>query len=665
MADPSAIVKLNGVYHVWGTGTGVAHAYSSDLVNWTWGSWVFPSGQPPSWVNNYVTNTQGEWAPYCVKINGTFYLYYACSTQGGPSSCIGLVTSTDLINWTDQGVVIYFNSTTNHGNTIDPCVYQALDGTWWLTYGSYGTGIWTTQINPTTGKTLNSNCYNISAGNGSNSRDENSVMIPHAGYYYLFNNRGSCCAGVNSTYYIVVGRSTSPIGPFLDKNNNIMLYGGGTTFLSTSGKYIGPGSLGDFIDDDGTEYASYFYYNGTASGAPTLALSNMQWGTDGWPISNPNWFANGTYKIQNQGDGLNWDAGTGASLQPIVQNTPSGSAGQLWNLAQLGYGAYEFTCGLGGLSSDVLNCAPDAGSKLDIYGYWGGACQQWQVERYGNGSYVLESQNGGNVAEVPNATSAPGTQLQLFSSNGYWGQQWNIMPTSAPAAPASLTPMAGSTVVYLAWTPSGGATGYNVYMGTSPGGESTTPIATGVRSISYTAKNLTNGTTYYFTVKAVNSIGMSGPSNETSLAPGLQPLSNGTYQLIPACAPGSCLDAYATGTANGTKVDIWGNWGGSCQKWTFTKMGDGSYKIQPSYSSTLSLETVNMGTSNGTAVDLWGDWGGPNQRWFVNKVAGGYWLAPENAPGQALNVSGNGSGNGTNVLVWQWGGQSGSLWTIR
>jgi len=49
-------------------------------------------------------------------------------------------------------------------------------------------------------------------------------------YYYLFVNWGACCSGgVNSTYQIRVGRSsTNPLGPFNDKNGVDMMNGGGS-----------------------------------------------------------------------------------------------------------------------------------------------------------------------------------------------------------------------------------------------------------------------------------------------------------------------------------------------------------------------------------------------------------------------------------------------------
>jgi len=75
--------------------------------------------------------------------------------------------------------------------------------------------------------------------------------------------------------------------------------------------------------------------------------------------------------------------------------------------------------------------------------------------------------------------------------------------------------------VALTWTAGSGATSYNVYRGTSAGGESSTAIATGITTTGYTDTGLTNGTTYYYKVTAVNASGTSGYSNEASASPSL------------------------------------------------------------------------------------------------------------------------------------------------
>ncbi len=106
-----------------------------------------------------------------------------------------------------------------------------------------------------------------------------------------------------------------------------------------------------------------------------------------------------------------------------------------------------------------------------------------------------------------------------------------INPASggAPPAPTSLTATAGSSQVSLSWSTSAGAASYNVYRGTSAGGENSTPVATGITSASYVDTSVTNGTTYFYKVAAVNSSGTSGYSNEASATPvsGLPPAPTG------------------------------------------------------------------------------------------------------------------------------------------
>jgi fibronectin type 3 domain-containing protein len=94
---------------------------------------------------------------------------------------------------------------------------------------------------------------------------------------------------------------------------------------------------------------------------------------------------------------------------------------------------------------------------------------------------------------------------------------------TAPSAPTGLAASAGNATVTLSWTapnPNGSPiTGYNVYRSTTPGGEGTTPLATGVTTTSYIDNAVTNGTTYYYTVAAVNAIATSAQSGEASATP--------------------------------------------------------------------------------------------------------------------------------------------------
>jgi outer membrane protein assembly factor BamB len=88
-----------------------------------------------------------------------------------------------------------------------------------------------------------------------------------------------------------------------------------------------------------------------------------------------------------------------------------------------------------------------------------------------------------------------------------------------PAAPANLTATAGPGSIKLTWAASAGATAYNVYRASGPGLESISPVQTGVSgTTSLVTTGLTEGTTYYFTVKRSDAAGISAASNEASAA---------------------------------------------------------------------------------------------------------------------------------------------------
>ena len=88
-----------------------------------------------------------------------------------------------------------------------------------------------------------------------------------------------------------------------------------------------------------------------------------------------------------------------------------------------------------------------------------------------------------------------------------------------PGAPTNLVASsASSTATGLIWSAASNAASYNIKRSLTSGGPYTT-VATGVTAMTYTDSGLTNGTTYYYVVSAVNAAGEGANSNESSATP--------------------------------------------------------------------------------------------------------------------------------------------------
>jgi arabinan endo-1,5-alpha-L-arabinosidase len=283
--DPSTIIKCGDEFWVFYTGRGVPSYHSKDLVKWEPGPHVFTNA--PAWTDQAVPAHRGAyfWAPDIIHQGGRYLLYYAVSTFGKRVSAIGLAENPTLdpddpaFHWTDRGVVIQ-STETNDYNTIDPAVTHDAAGNLWLAFGSFWSGIKLIQLDPNTGKRIapDSPIYPLAH----NDSIEASYIYQHDNYYYLFVNWGMCCRGTNSTYEIRVGRSDKITGPYMDANGISLLYEGGRPFLSSSGPFIGPGHAG-IIVDNGTNWLSCHFYDGSRGGASTLAIRPLEWDTNGWP----------------------------------------------------------------------------------------------------------------------------------------------------------------------------------------------------------------------------------------------------------------------------------------------------------------------------------------------------------------------------------------------
>src|ERR1041384_4087873 len=245
--EPSIVRAANGTYIIPATGNGLPIKTSTDRTAWRSAGVVWPNGAP--WTLPYTAGSAALWAPDISFHGGQYYLYYAASTFGSQHSGIFLATSPTGAagSWTDRGLVIESSSAVDY-NAIDPNLIVDAQNQWWLVFGSFWTGIKLIRIDPVTGKRLSTDTtVRALAQRFTNSNSiEAPFLFQHGGMYYLFVSFDFCCRGAQSTYRIMVGRSSSITGPYVDRSGVAMTSGGGTEILATHGSIHGPGGQSVF-----------------------------------------------------------------------------------------------------------------------------------------------------------------------------------------------------------------------------------------------------------------------------------------------------------------------------------------------------------------------------------------------------------------------------------
>ena len=119
------------------------------------------------------------------------------------------------------------------------------------------------------------------------------------------------------------------------------------------------------------------------------------------------------------------------------------------------------------------------------------------------------------------------------------------------AAPTGLTAVPGNAQVALGWGAVSGATGYNVRNATVSGGPYSL-VASNIATTSFTDTNVTNGTTYYYVVSAVNPGNESVNSPEVNATPTAPPdaPSGLTATAVSACQVNLAWSEDSTNVAN-------------------------------------------------------------------------------------------------------------------
>lgn len=244
--DPSIIQReSDGLYFKFNTGSGMEISTASSLSgSWTIQGSVLPDGTSITTVGQ----TTDMWAPDVHKVGDLYFLYYAVSTFGSQTSAIGLATSStmDPGTWTDKGSVGVTSSSSKAYNAIDPNLIQ-VDNNYLLSFGSFWGDIYQVELSSDATKGGGGSSYQIAYNPSGNHAVEGSYVFSYDGYYYLTWSAGICCGydtslpAAGEEYKIVVCRSSSATGGFIDQDGNDCLNGGGTVLLESHGTTYGPG----------------------------------------------------------------------------------------------------------------------------------------------------------------------------------------------------------------------------------------------------------------------------------------------------------------------------------------------------------------------------------------------------------------------------------------
>ncbi len=289
--DP-VIIKDGERFYCFCTGPGIRIRESADLLKWEKGSPGKLFDRTPDWVRAAIPNQNDMWAPDVAFFNERFYLYYSVSTFGSNRSVIGLVTNPTLdsqspdYGWVDEGLILESTLAGNY-NCIDPNFILDADGNPWLAFGSFWSGIKLRRLDAT-GKpsSEDTTLYALAQRTVNSGAIEAPFIIYRDGFYYLFASFDFCCRGIESSYYVVVGRSTEITGPYVDRAGGAMLEGGGTPVTFPTERWRGPGHCAVLREGD-VDYLVYHAYDAQNLGTPTLHISRLSWDADGWPAIDP------------------------------------------------------------------------------------------------------------------------------------------------------------------------------------------------------------------------------------------------------------------------------------------------------------------------------------------------------------------------------------------
>ncbi|WP_196427511.1 fibronectin type III domain-containing protein [Paenibacillus macerans] len=218
------------------------------------------------------------------------------------------------------------------------------------------------------------------------------------------------------------------------------------------------------------------------------------------------------------------------------------------------------------------------------------------VEFYDANNNLLQKYallNNDGVQTLPSPVKGVSTIALKYTAGTYATiYEWNVFtaPSAAPLPTTINWIRSGDQIVKLEWAATG-AESYNVKRATSPGGPYI--LLTNVKGTSYSDTAVTNGTTYYYVVSAVNRAGESANSPEKGIKPEATKYTGGLLDWL-ALKVGTSVSSPTSTTRNLTDNNTS----------TYTDISSGNF-VWYTFSSPVEISAVIAKYTGTVAVEFY------------------------------------------------------------
>lgn len=429
-ADPAPIVYKDTFYIFCGHDEGVKNTSGWILNGWH----VLSSADMVNWTDHGdvlsvkdVTwlNAKQAWAAQCVYRNGKFYFYICDSGE------IGVAVSDNILGpYKDElGKPLISNATSGAcpgDDNIDPSVFIDDDGQAYIYWGTDGVA---RQAKLKSSMTEIDGTITVPQG-VSKFFEASWVHKKDKTYYYSYAAYNS--SGKSWPSNIDYATSDSPLGPWTYKGTLNDYAGTGTNhsgIIQFRDKWYFVYAT-DYLSD-GTPWQrsvqiDFLYYN---SDGTMKKIVQTQTGVT--PVGDASFKENVFYKLKVKHSGK--FAGVVSDAETIdaklEQQSESDSYAQQWKFISTGNGLYEVVNRKSGLALD----ASLSDNRIVQYTYKDTDNQKWKITRTSDNYFLFVNKANNRVLEIINADKTDGAAVQHWEYNRETCQLWELLVADSNA----------------------------------------------------------------------------------------------------------------------------------------------------------------------------------------------------------------------------------------